>query len=183
MGIDLKSAPDCLKQKVLEALAREEARASVVPAQSPEAPAPEPIPKEIHLTVWGRARPSKRITGNMVHTEEAQGYLRWQEQVAEACMEIRPRPLPWEHFDLSTVFYFVKPPNEDAPGFGDYDNLRKSVTDGMARGRVFPEYRGKPNDARVRWDSGPSGVRYCKQKKRERVEITIREFKMPEPVD
>lgn len=174
MGVELGKAPPDLHDAIHKALAKEQQNARPQVVQ---------VPTEVHLTVWGRARPSKRITGAMVHTKEARGYLQWQQLVAEHCLTISPRPLPWEFFDLSVVFYFVKPANEDSPGFGDYDNLRKAVTDGLAAGGLFPMLGGRPNDARIRWDSGPSGIVYCKLKKRERVEIVIKEFKMPDPVD
>lgn len=177
MGVDYSKLTPAAQGVVRAALAREAAE------KAERHPAPEPIPAEVKLTVWGHARPSKRITEAMIHTETAQGYLRWQRQVAEACIEIRPRPLPWAFFDVSVVFYFTPPTNEDAPGFGDYVNLRKAVEDGLAEGGIFPAYNGRANDARLRWDSGPSGVKYCRLKKRERVEITIREWKMPDPVD
>lgn len=171
MSVELTRAPATLQAAIYRAIAKEEQTAK----------APPPVPEVINLTVWGRARPSKRITGDMVHTPVAQGYLRWQEEVAEHCIAVTPRPLPWAYVQVDMVFYFVPPKNEKHPDFGDRINLGKAVEDGLARGGLFPTVGGRPDDSRIRW--GNVGVLYCKLKKRERVEITLREFKMPDPVD
>lgn len=139
------------------------------------------IPTEYHLTIYGHARPSVRITRATKWLDEASAYLDWQKLVGQHCLTISPRPIPWQHFEVEMLFFFV----DDI--HGDRINLGKSTEDGLAWGGIFPPKKlksgrppkkPKPDDSRIH--NGNVGIRYCDHHKDERVEITIREFRHEE---
>lgn len=179
MGLDLKAAPKCLQNAVLKALDKQSG-ASAMSAQAPALIPTEPYPEEIRLTVYGHAKPSVRITEKGKKDKKAQDYLAWQELVAQHCLFVKERPVPWRFVSVEMLFYFV-PPVGNETVHADRINIGKSTEDGLAWGGLFPARNGKPDDSCV--VDGNVGVRYCRKPEEERVEITLREFKMPEPVD
>lgn len=154
--------------------------AAVNRALAKEAPPTGPVPDVVRLTIYGHAKPSKRITEASKHSDEAKAYLAWQHLVEQYCLTVRPRPLPWQFFKVDMLFYFI-PEVGNRITHGDRVNMGKSTEDGLAWGGLFPMRSGKQDDSRI--FDGNIGIRWCKTLAGERVEVEIREFTPPEPVD